>query len=203
MLKMNQKGFALAETLIVSVFVMTIFTIIFLNFFPMMGEYERRQNYDDVDSIYKVFLIKRMFESPQANSITTFNSISSTNPYILYNLKKSDGTIDYSICTNLIKTSGVEYCKNLINETKTSKIILTKYKTQDLKNSLNKTTDPADFGSELNDYIRTLPYYTRNDNNIKNYSYRIIVMFEKVINAEDESSTKKIMSFSTIGVDAK
>ena len=51
--KLNKKGFALVETLIVSVFVMTIFSLIFTNFFPMMGEYERREGYDDIDSIYK------------------------------------------------------------------------------------------------------------------------------------------------------
>ena len=202
MLKMNQKGFALAETLIVSVFVMTIFTIIFLNFFPMMGEYERRQNYDDVDSIYKTYLFKRLFESPQANSKSTFNNITTT-PYKLYILKKDNGTIDYSMCTSLMKSSGIEYCKSLINETKASRIILTKYKTKDLKNALNKNTNPADFGSHLNDYIRTLPYYIRNDNNAGNYNYRVIVMYENVINAADNDSKKSIMSFSTIGVDPK
>ena len=58
MLKLNKKGFALVETLIVSVIVMAIFSILYTNFFPMMGEYERREGYDDIDSIYKSYLIK-------------------------------------------------------------------------------------------------------------------------------------------------
>lgn len=203
MLKMNQKGFALVETLIVSVFVMTIFTIIFLNFFPMMGEYERRQNYDDIDSIYKTFLIKRMFESSQDNAKTTFTTLSSSKTYILYNLKNSDGTMNYSMCTSLMKSDGVDYCRKVIDETKAVKIILTTYKTQNLKNALNRATNPVDFGSDVNDYIKTLPYYSRNENNPRSYQYRIIVMYEKVINAEDNASTKTIKSFSTMGVDPR
>ena len=60
MFKINKKGFALVETLIVAVFVATIFTIMYANFFPMFGEYERRETYDDVDSIYTTYLIKKM-----------------------------------------------------------------------------------------------------------------------------------------------
>ena len=52
MFKMNKKGFVLVETLIVTVFVATIFTVMYTNFFPMFGEYERREKYDDIDSIY-------------------------------------------------------------------------------------------------------------------------------------------------------
>ena len=59
MFKLNKKGFALVETLIVSVFVATVFTIMYTNFFPMFGEYERRERYDDVDSIYRTFVLKR------------------------------------------------------------------------------------------------------------------------------------------------
>ena len=33
MKKLNKKGFVLAETLIVTVFVMTIFTLLYVNFF--------------------------------------------------------------------------------------------------------------------------------------------------------------------------
>ena len=39
--KSNNKGFILVETLIVSVFIMAIFSILYTNFFPLIGEYER------------------------------------------------------------------------------------------------------------------------------------------------------------------
>ena len=58
MKKINNKGFALVETLIVSAFVVGIFSVMYANFYPMMGEYEKRENYDDISSIYNDILIK-------------------------------------------------------------------------------------------------------------------------------------------------
>ncbi len=62
MIKNNRKGFVLAETLVVTVFLMWIFTMIYTNFYPLMGEYEKRETYDDVDGKYDVFWLKRMIE---------------------------------------------------------------------------------------------------------------------------------------------
>lgn len=192
MYKLNKNGFALAETLIASVFVMTIFTIIFLNFFPMMGEYERRQNYDDIDSIYKTYLIKRMLESNGSKAKQEFQKLTTSNPYILFDVNSG------GVCNKVMNGETINYCNNLLTETKTVKLILTNYRTEKIKSMVKEGT--ADFGGKLNDYISTLPYYKRSGNNLKQYNYRIIVMYEKVINAEDDASTKKINSFSTIGV---
>lgn len=62
MKKNNNKGFVLAETLVVTVFLMTIFGVIYANFLPLVGEYEKREYYDDVDGKYSVFWLKRMIE---------------------------------------------------------------------------------------------------------------------------------------------
>ena len=50
--KLNRQGFILVETLIVGVFVMGIFSLLYTNFFPLIGEYERYKNYDTVESTY-------------------------------------------------------------------------------------------------------------------------------------------------------
>ena len=63
MKKLDNKGFILAETLIVSVFLMVIFTMIYTNFYPLIGEYEKRENYDDVDGKYTAYWIKKLVES--------------------------------------------------------------------------------------------------------------------------------------------
>jgi len=60
--KLNNKGFVLAETLVVTVFLMVIFTMIYSYFYPLIGEYEKRENYDDVDSTYAIYWIKRIVE---------------------------------------------------------------------------------------------------------------------------------------------
>ena len=38
MKKINNKGFVLAETLVVTVFLMILFTMIYSNFYPLIGE---------------------------------------------------------------------------------------------------------------------------------------------------------------------
>ena len=63
MLKLNNKGFVLVETLISAVFIMSIFSIIYVNFYPIMAEYEKRETYDDVDSKYATYWIKKVIQS--------------------------------------------------------------------------------------------------------------------------------------------
>ena len=48
----NKNGFILVETLIVGVFIMAIFSLLYTNFFPLIGEYERYKDYDTVESTY-------------------------------------------------------------------------------------------------------------------------------------------------------
>ena len=43
----NKKGFMLVETLIVSVFILAIFSLLYTNIIPLVGEYERLKNYDN------------------------------------------------------------------------------------------------------------------------------------------------------------
>ena len=50
MKKLNSKGFVMTETLVVAVFIMGIFGIMYNNYYPLIGEYERREAFDDVDS---------------------------------------------------------------------------------------------------------------------------------------------------------
>ena len=63
MKKLNNKGFILAETLIVCVFLMIMFTMIYSNYYPIIGEYEKRENYDDVDGKYVAYWVKKLIES--------------------------------------------------------------------------------------------------------------------------------------------
>ena len=61
-MKKNNKGFVLAETLVVTVFVMLIFTIIYANFYPILGKYQEREFFDDIDSKYNAYWIKRFLQ---------------------------------------------------------------------------------------------------------------------------------------------
>ena len=64
MKRIKQKGFVLLETLIVTVFVMSIFVFVYRNSVPMMGQYEKMLNFDDIDSVYAADMMKRMMDKP-------------------------------------------------------------------------------------------------------------------------------------------
>lgn len=63
MKRLSKQGFLLVETLVVTVFVMTIFIFLYRNSIPMVGEYERRSSYDDIDSVYAAQEVKKMVTS--------------------------------------------------------------------------------------------------------------------------------------------
>ena len=62
MKKFSNKGFVLAETIIVAVFMVTIFSALYTNYFPLMANYEKREYYDDLDSKYIAFWLKYMIQ---------------------------------------------------------------------------------------------------------------------------------------------
>lgn len=211
MLKIKNKGFALAETLVVSVFVMTIFTLIYTNFFPMMGEFERREKYDDIDSIYRTYLIKSMFEIPDfsvgrdytfiSNDINNPNKRSSKVFKSNYVTDPESGNVsmerDNVYCKNIATDSRVEYCKSLFTEIKAYNVYIAPYKITDLKKAIKENRISKDYmDSSTQDYIASLPYYSKPSQ----YSYRIIVEYIKEINKESSNHRKEVYSFSTIGV---
>ena len=67
MKKFSNKGFVLAETIIVAVFMVTIFSALYTNYFPLMANYEKREYYDDLDSKYIAFWLKYMIQDPAYN----------------------------------------------------------------------------------------------------------------------------------------
>ena len=85
-MKKNNNGYVLAETLVVTVFVMAIFSVIYVNFYPLAGEYERREFYDDVDSKYETYWIKRFIQGSSYDfyrCVEPADTISS-NEYVVF-----------------------------------------------------------------------------------------------------------------------
>ena len=50
--EINNKGFMLAETLIVSLFVMSTFSMLYVNILPLIAEYEKYKDYNTVEATY-------------------------------------------------------------------------------------------------------------------------------------------------------
>ena len=62
MKKLNNSGCILAETLVVTVFLMVIFTMLYTYYNQLIGEYQKRETYDDVDGKYVEFWMKKLIE---------------------------------------------------------------------------------------------------------------------------------------------
>lgn len=101
--KLNNKGFMLVETLIVAVFAMSIFSIIYTNYYPIMAEYERREVFDDIDGKYGVYWIKKLIQDTSVDFGDEF-----TAGTIAYNIHNSSGP-GYHVfdCNTDIDTDGV------------------------------------------------------------------------------------------------
>lgn len=193
MKKIDNKGFALVETLIVATFVMGIFTLIFTNYFPMMGEYEKRERYDDIDSVYNTYLIKKMLENSGSSSTAiinlNLNQISAGKGFVAVN------------CSIYNNTEYLDYCQNLFTNTGVSSLIITSYNLSNLKSNLDSKL-PNSY-QDFKDYISSLPDYTKETTTEsgKPYVYRIIARYTRVVNSEDKDNQYEIYSYSTIGVD--
>ena len=63
-MKNNNKGYVLTEVLIVTVVVLVAFLAIYVNYYPMLGEYERRIVYTNLEPKYSLFHMKEIYLNP-------------------------------------------------------------------------------------------------------------------------------------------
>ena len=114
MKKINNKGFVLAETLVVTVFLMILFTMIYSNFYPLIGEYEKRENYDDVDGKYVSYWMKKLVED-QNYSISEAKKTNMRN-YGFFRLECSDlnnNSQQTTLCNNLLQAYEINGCQSI------------------------------------------------------------------------------------------
>ena len=200
MTKLNQKGFVLAETLIVTVFVMVIFSMLYSNFYPILAEYEVREGYDDVDSKYAVYWIKKTIEDNSYGfNDTDIDSINNKGYAQFSCLKVATANEKQNNCKALMKDLGVDGCDNAGSNCKT---YITKYEIGPkdetdpeiyFKNKVKENVG-GKFDSDFQAYINTLPNYkTPSLNNAK---YRVIAVFSN----KDDSGEELYKSYATIEV---
>ena len=111
MKKLDSRGFIMAETLVVALFLMTIFTMIYVNFYPMIGEYEKRENYDDVDGKYVAYWIKKMVESDSYSIVGNSKAYATMNRYGFIRFECKDMEDDQrQTCIDLVKALEISNC---------------------------------------------------------------------------------------------
>ena len=191
MKNLNKKGFVLVETLVVTVFVVTLFIFVYRATLPSIGEYQQQNYYDDIDSVYYSNLFKQM--------ITRYANIDYIDSYL-----SSHTYMDVSDCTDTNLYDNNDYCqliKNKISVKNDDKILLTTYDIKNFKKEV-KGNDFFDSGnlSNFRDYINTVsnhePFYSR-INGATSYvgKYRLFII--RTVEDADGSTSRR---YSNIGV---
>lgn len=172
---MNKKGFVLVETIVTSVFVLGIFTFIIANILPIIAEYEKKEDYDSIESIYDAHMIRKMILKDDEAKISKLLTMpSGSGEYYLF-----DG-ID--ICNFL---SNKNYCRTLLSRDflDVKQVIVTTYTISDefVKESKN-------FNRNLKEYVQNMQKYNNTglSPTLYNYERRLIVEFNdgRVTNIE-------------------
>lgn len=176
---LNRRGFALVETLIVSAFVMGIFTLLYTNYYPLIGEYEKRENYDNIDMVYKTDAIKKFINKNRTTSLSV-----SDIPYY----KDSD-----SFCSNF--SNNKDQCIGMWQALKVKSILFTDYNLTSQKSVIKNRTD---ISNGLKEYVDYSPNYSKNQ---YQYRGRIIVEYEEKINDADANGNYTVYKYATLGVD--
>lgn len=187
MKKMNNKGFIMVETLIVTVFVVTLFILIYQVTLPAMGEYERLYIYDDIDSIYASNLYKQM--------LTRYANMEYIDTYL-----QSSNYLDISDCSNKNIYMNEEYCKTIkkhISVTENDFIFITNYDISSFKAEV-LADEKFDSGnlSNYRNYINTVPNIEKFSNNITgaDYSGKYRLFLTRTIDEADATKSRRYVN---------
>ena len=179
--KLNNKGFVLVETLIVSVFVVSIFAILYNNFYPLMGEYEKRESYDDIDGKYATYWIKRIIEHESTD--LSYCSLEGESFYCSFNCNRVNNDSMKAMCHQLIQKAQIMNDNNNtpadLSDDKPH-IYITTYNLANFKVYIN---DHGGLSGGMYKYLKYLPNY--NTESLNNAKYRVIVEFYRTKDNND------------------
>ena len=183
MKKINNKGFVLAETLMVCVFLMIIFGMIYANFYPIVGEYEKRETFDDVEAKYSIYWIKKIIEDSSYIVSNEDKNNFNSKGFAYFGCNRITDNDKKAICNSLVEkleVNGYSYC---INGDAGCNIYITKYRIGDndtykFKQTVMADTSYTTFNSGFHEYVNTLPDFVAQS---MNYSrYRVLAVFHHV-----------------------
>ena len=171
MKKLNSKGFVMTETLVVAVFIMGIFGIMYNNYYPLIGEYERREVFDDVDSKYGAFWIKRFIQHSSYDLSAAQKNTINSNGYVLFSCNNINNDYRKTMCNKLLKELEVK------DYNLQPKVYITKYNLESFKNYVEADTNYATFSGGFSDYVNFLPMYRVPS--LNDAAYRVLIEFER------------------------
>lgn len=171
MKKLNSKGFVMTETLVVAVFIMGIFGIMYNNYYPLIGEYERREVFDDVDSKYGAFWIKRFIQHSSYDLSAAQKNTINNNGYVLFSCNNINNDYRKTMCNKLLKELEVK------DYNVQPKVYITKYNLETFKNNVAADTNYATFSGGFSDYVNFLPLYRVPS--LNDAEYRVLIEFDR------------------------
>ena len=171
MKKLNSKGFVMTETLVVAVFIMGIFGIMYNNYYPLIGEYERREVFDDVDSKYGAFWIKRFIQHNSYDLSAAQKNTINNNGYVLFSCSNINNDYRKTMCNKLLKELEVK------DYNVQPKVYITKYNLETFKNNVAADTNYATFSGGFSDYVNFLPLYRVPS--LNDAEYRVLIEFDR------------------------
>lgn len=191
-MKKNNKGFVLAEAIIVSVFVLGMFTYLAMNVIPLISRYERVVNYDNPQEIYLAnTLYEEMVELETSKNVQNRITMSINNNNNV--LKCND-----SVSVNNTCTGSSEFYEELGKALKIEAIY-----TYDTDNNCESESIKSDKG--LKNYCE---YYTKRkdkDGNTKAITKAFMIKFsgdKENISGDKENNSNKAVNkkYATIVV---
>ena len=199
--RINQKGFALVETLICAVFVCAVFMLLIINYYPMLGKLQRYQNYDETENKYIAYHLSDLIKT---NS-TIFNDEPTSVDGGLYKITIFDkNTLCYSDKYNEDKQ---QQCSSFFELANISRVYYTTYSTKDLKNHISDdpNSDEPLFSRAFELYVKYMPSHEAT-NTTKGNDYRRIIIEREIIDEKSgktSGNSKKIYKYANIEVKVK
>ena len=153
MKKMNNKGFALVETLVAASFVVVLFMVIFENYYPLIAKYNRFDNYDDIDTKYIAYYLRKMVNSSKDATRNDIASKLGSGSFYKFNNGGSE------LCSLLSTQQQQDTCVSYINTANITNIYLTKYNTTSLKTAV-KNGSIANISRAFELYVGYMPTFS-------------------------------------------
>ena len=191
-MKKNNKGFVLAEAIIVSVFVLGMFTYLAMNVIPLISRYERVVNYDNPQEIYLAnTLYEEMMELETSNNVQNRITMS-------INYNNNNNVLKCNDSVNNTCTGSSEFYEELGKALKIEAIY-----TYDTDNNCESESIKSDKG--LKNYCE---YYTKRkdkDGNQKTITKAFMIKFsgdkENISGNKENNSDKAVnKKYATIVV---
>lgn len=190
-MKKNNKGFVLAEAIIVSVFVLGMFTYLAMNVIPLISRYERVVNYDNPQEIY---LANTLYE--EMLNVENINNINTDIELSIENTNNGTEVEPKLTCTNC--TGSVKFYEGLGKALKIEAIY-----TYDTDNNCESESIKSDKG--LKNYCE---YYTKRkdkNGNTKTITKAFMIKFsgdKENISGDKENNSNKAVNkkYATIVV---